>query len=392
MALRLSRCVLLACFLALGAQAAPFIPASDEETLERLPLSPGDPALRRLRDMGARLKDSPSDLPLALRVARGYVELGRATGDPRYVGYAQAALAPWWGLERPPAEVLLLRAALRQRLHQFDAALADLAEVLRAEPRNARARLIRATVLQVTGAFDPARADCERMTGLTLELIRRACLANVDAVAGRLADAYDDLRRASESAASAPPEIRSWILTMLAEMAARADKNEAAEAHFRAALAFAPDDFYLLGAYADFLLDRGRPAEVETLLQGKDSVDPLLLRLALAARARNANALGSRVAQLRDRFEASRLRGDAIHLREEARFVLALIGDPKAALKLATENWRAQKEPADIRILAEAALAAKDFAALGMARDWLNATGFEDAQLTKILSASAHPD
>ena len=67
--------------------------------------------------------------------------------------------------------------------------------------------------------------------------------------------------------------------------------------------------------------------------------------------------------QLRDRFEASRLRGDRVHLREEARFTLHLLNDPKAALKLAQENWQVQKEPADVRILLEAALAAHDAAA-----------------------------
>jgi hypothetical protein len=110
-------------FAAYGAQAAPFIPAADAEILERLPLSPGDPKLRELRALGARLKESPQDLPLALRVARNYVELGRTSGDPRYVGYAQAALAPGWALDRLSSDVLLLRAALRRRLKRIPATL-----------------------------------------------------------------------------------------------------------------------------------------------------------------------------------------------------------------------------------------------------------------------------
>lgn len=392
MALRLSQCAFFILFVAFGAHAAPLIPSSDEEVLERLPISPSDPVLRGLRDAGARLKESPQDLTLALRVARGYVELGRTTGDPRYVGYAQAALAPWWELKLPPVDVLLLRAALRQRVHNFGAALADLAEVARAEPRNAQARLIRATVLQVTGAFDSAREECRSIDGFSLELVRRACIASVDGATGRLHGAYDELRGAWEARASAPPEIRGWILTMLAEMAARADRRDAAEAHFRAALAIEPEDFYLLGAYADFLLDRNRPLEVESLLKGRENVDPLLLRLALAARAQRSDALAQRVAQLRDRFEASRLRGDTAHLREEARFTLSLLDDSKRALNLAQDNWRTQKEPADMRILVEAAFAAKDAAALDAAKSWVKATGLEDIQLERIFSASAHPN
>ena len=98
------------------------------------------------------------------RLARGYLELGRVTGDPRYAGYAQAALAPWWDLNQPPQEVLVLRATLRQRVHQFDDALADLATVLIANPRNAQARLTRATVLQVQGDYEAAREECRALT------------------------------------------------------------------------------------------------------------------------------------------------------------------------------------------------------------------------------------
>ncbi len=92
--------------------------------------------------------------------------MGRVTGDPRYAGYAQAALTPWWDLKQPPEEILVLRATLRQRVHQFDAALADLAAVLGANPRNAQARLTRATVLQVLGAYGAAREECLALRNL----------------------------------------------------------------------------------------------------------------------------------------------------------------------------------------------------------------------------------
>jgi thioredoxin-like negative regulator of GroEL len=151
----------------LRAQAAPFVPESDSQVLERLPFTASDPVIRELRALHDRLKDEPNNLPLALRLARGYLELGRVTGDPRYAGYAQAALAPWWDLKQAPDEVLVLRATLRQRLHQFDAALADLGAVLNANPRNAQARLTRATVLQVQGAYDTAREECLTLKNLT---------------------------------------------------------------------------------------------------------------------------------------------------------------------------------------------------------------------------------
>jgi len=364
--------------------AAPFVPQSDGQVLERLPLAPSDPVLRRLRALNGQLTRVPNDLPLAVMVAQGYSELGRVTGDPRYAGYAQAALAPWWSLERAPQEVLVLRAALHQRMHQFDLALADLATVLNINPRNVEARLMLATVNQVRGAYDEAREECRALQDLTEKLVWAACLANVNGATGRLRESYEQLRAVFSGYPAAEPKLRSWVLTSLAEMATRAGMVSEAEAHFRAALTLAPADYYLLGAYADYLLDNGRPQDVVTLLQDKIAADPLLLRYALALQAQNSNDLAIQVQQLVDRFAASRLRGDRVHLREEARFTLRLLNAPATALKLAQENWQVQKEPADVRILLEAALAAHDTAAVDLVRDWLRNSRLEDVQLQSM--------
>jgi predicted Zn-dependent protease len=280
---------------------------------------------------------------------------------------------------------LVLRATLRQRVHQFDTALADLDTVLVANPRNAQARLTRATVLQVQGDYGAARDECLALQNLTQQLVWTGCLTSVNGVTGKLRDSYVQLRAALDRQTYVEPGVRSWVLTSLAEMAARAGMEQEAQAHFRDAMALDPDG-YLLGAYADFLLDRGQPQEVVALLQDKTRADPLLLRYALALKAERSTELPPQVEQLRDRFEASRLRGDRVHLREEARFTLHLLNDPKAALKLAQENWQVQKEPADIRILLESALAAHDAASVETARGWLQETGLEDFQLDRLLT------
>jgi Tfp pilus assembly protein PilF len=379
--LRLLMCLIPVVMVSAPIAAAPFVPASDDEIVERLPFTPNDPAVRELRGLHARLANAPGNLPLALRVARGYLELGRITGDPRYSGYAEGALAPWWRLDRVRPEVLLVRALLRQRVHQFDAALADLTTVLDADPRNAQARLVRATILQVQGAFAGAKQECLALRHLTPELVWAACLATVDGATGELQDSYEKLRHELARHPDAPPGLQNWVLTALGEMAARAGLAQEAEAHFRGALSVDASDSYLLGAYADFLLDQARPGKVVALLRDKIRADPLLLRYALAMQAQNSNELAAQVEQLSDRFAASRLRGDKVHLREEARFTLNLLHSPEAALKLAQENWQVQKEPADVRILLEAALAAHDSVAIDGVREWLRISRLEDVQL-----------
>ena len=386
MSLRVLIFVVLITAVSVPAIAAPFVPTSDSQVLERLPFTPNDPAVRDLRSLHSQLTHEPENLPLALRLAQGYLELGRVTGDPRYAGSAQAALAPWWRLEQAPQAVMVLRATLRQRLHQFDAALADLATVLKTHPRSVQARLTRATVLQVQAVYEGAREECRALQNLTQELVWAACLTSVNGATGQLRESYRQLRAALDRYPNAQPGLQSWVLTSLAEMAARAGMVREAEAHFGAALALDAADNYLLAAYADFLLDFDRSQEVVALLRDKTRADPLLLRYALALQAQNSKELPAQVEQLRDRFEASRLRGDRVHLREEARFTLHLLNAPQAALTLAQENWQVQKEPADVRILLEAALAADDAGAVDAVKEWLKNSQLEDVQLQRIVA------
>ena len=372
-------------FIAANVAAVPYIPTSDEQVLERLPLVPSDPAARELRALRDELARQPERVDLAVALARRYTELGRVKGDPRFAGYAQAALARWWEEAEPPAEVLLVRATLRQRTHDFDAALADLAILLRRNPRDGQARLTRATILQVQGAFDAAANECAALRRLAPEVVWAACAYGLAGVTGRLRESYDALAALLSRQPEAKPEVRAWVLSMLAEMAARAGLNDAAEAHFREALAIDPSDHYLLTAYADWLLDQQRPAQVVKILDRQQRTDALLLRHALALKALNSPDLAAAVEQLRARFAASRLRGDRVHLREEARFTRELLGDNPAALALARDNWAVQKEVPDLRLLLETALASNDVATVDSVRQWLARSRAEDVVINRLL-------
>jgi riboflavin biosynthesis pyrimidine reductase len=89
----------------------------------------------------------------------------------------------------------------------------------------------------------------------------------------------------------------------------------------------------------------------------------------------------AQVDALRARFDAAMLRGDTVHQREQARFELALRRDPAAAVRLAKANWAVQKEPADLRILADCALASGDVEAARLVRDWLRSSRIEDRRV-----------
>ena len=373
---------LLALGLGAAAQAAPYTPAADNVVVETVPARALDPAAREMQALRLAWRASPQDLDTATRLAWRYQAEVAATGDPRYMGYIQATLQPWWALPEPPAEVRVLRAVVLQFDHRFEPALADLQAVLRTEPDNATAAAWQLAIRMVLADYAGARSSCAQMADQVSPLIRAACLAQVDAATGRAAVAATALRTALQGEADAGE--RLWSLTRLAEIEERRGDLGAAEAAFEQALALGQTDVYLLAAFADFLLDRGRAADVLQRLKDRGRADVLLLRLALAAKA-NGNAKAADYArELQARFDAARLRGDTSHRKEEARFALTVHGDVALALKLARENWAEQREAADARVLLEAALAARDRYAAAPVLKWLADNGFEDVRLRAL--------
>ena len=367
-----------------AAFAAPHRPASDDTLLETLSTRAAAPRAREMRELRASLSRNPNDAELAVRLARRYFDEVAAEGDPRYIGYAQAALAPWWKQPAPPPAVRVMRAMLLQFNHDFDAALADLGAAAAQDPTLAEAWGWQAAIHLVRADYAAARSACERVAPLVTPLIGVACLASVDSVNGRAETATRALQDALAAHPAAPADEQLWVLTRLAETEERRGRHAEAEAAYRRALALKLTDGYLLAAYADFLLDRQRPTEVLTLLDGKGRSDLLLLRLVLAAKATQHPSLKAWQGDLAARFDAARLRGDATHEKEESRFVLAVTGDSKRALDLARRNYAVQREPADARALLEAAIAARDPAAAEPVLQWMASSRIESVTLQSL--------
>lgn len=366
------------------ALAAPYTPADDSKVVEHLPTRT-DPVQRELRALRAAAAANPTDVRSAALLARRYIEQARVEGDPRYLGYAQAALGPWWSKPTPPDAILVLRATLRQSTHHFKEALDDLSIVVRNNSDNAQAWITRATVLTVLGDFTAAKASCMRLYSRAPELVVQTCLSGIGSISGEARASYDQLKAALARASDADPDIRIWTITLLAEMAVRLGDKTAAEDWFKQAMAFGEPDSYLLAAYSDFLLDQQRAPEVVRLLKDKTRIDSLLLRYAIALKATGGPEAARQRDALTQRFDAAMLRGDTVHQREQARFELALRGDAKAAVRLAKLNWAVQKEPADLRILAESAAASGDAEATELVRQWIAKARIEDASIAPTL-------
>lgn len=379
---RTAFCFLLA--VASPAAAAPYVPSDDAVVLERLPVRASDPVAAELRRLRAEAAGAPSDPAPAVRLARRYFELAMALGDPRYVGYADAALRPWHASAREHAGILTMRALLKQYRHDFDGALDDLAAAALRDPQDPEPHAWRAAVYMVRADYPAARRECAVLHELSDELHAAGCTAYVDATVGKTRAAYEQLGAALAQHARASVGLRLWTHTRLAEMAWRLGDGHAAERHFRDALGLDVTDNFLLAVYADFLLEHGRTADVVALLKDWARSDTLLLRLALAERALKLSSAEQHVRTLAERFADAARRGERLHLQEEARFLLDLQGDARGALAAAEENWKAQREPRDAAVLLDAALAARDPRPAVPALEWMNSSGFEHPRMRRI--------
>ena len=367
-----------AALLCVTALATPRIPASDSVVLEHVPAGA---ATRSLDPLRKRIAAQPQDLPAVLALAQGYLDIGRATADPRFVSYAEATLTPWLRRATPSPAVLVLGAAVYQYLHRFDDALALLDRALLVDPQNGQAWLIKATILQVQGHFDAALKACRSLVQASGQLVALTCITSINSLTGRLDQSYAALRRIFIDDSRLHAGVRVWIQEELADMSARAGNARAAEAHLLAALRVAPEDPFAKAAYADLLLRERRDAQVVQLLRTDEAQDNLLLRLALAG-SHLPGTDGQRWSDaFQARYEAARRDGDFTHLREQARFLLEVRGDARGALQLAERNWQVQREPADVSLYWQAATRARDPQALEQIRNWIQETGYEDRTL-----------
>jgi hypothetical protein len=364
--------------------AAPFIPANDDEIVERLPAGATDPSVRRVDSLRKQLAARPNDTGLRLEIARRYFDLAMAQGDPRYVGYASAAIGPLAQSATGDARYWLVRGLIQQYSHDFAGALQSLEKASELDSQSPDPIAWRAAVNMVQARYREALSECTQLVPLANPLHAQGCTAYVLASTGQLAPAYELFAKGLAAAGDIPPELTLWAQTRLAEMAIRLQRFGEAEAHFKEALRQGVTDQFLLGAYADFLLLQKRPAEVVTLLADWERSDILLLRLALAGRALNDPRSAGWAGQLRDRFAAAARRGDRLHEQEAARFELDIEGKPDRALALAVRNYQAQKEPRDAEVLLRAALAANQPKAAQPALDWLRTNQYEDPALARL--------
>jgi tetratricopeptide (TPR) repeat protein len=340
------------------AKAGPYVPSSDGAVLAELP------AGTRHADLSAR-RLAQGRVDVAIPLAQFYIQQSRLTGDLRYLGYAEAVLAPWVKQNPAVPDVLVLQATLQQSRHEFTASL----------------------VLRVLGRYPEAGTACEQFSGLVDPRLGALCIQSLRGLNGHLESAYAALMQVSPQGWLSSE--KSWLYSELGEMAVRLGRDADAQRWFEQDLSLVPSDVYVRAAYADLLLRQGRPTDVLTLLQGRESFEPLLLRIAIAQSQLRDPRLAQSVARLQAAFAAEEQRGEAVHRREQARFLLEVQAQPALSLAAALQNWAVQREPDDVLVLVNAARAAGSPAAAEPAFEFVRVQALSDVRVNATAAVAS---
>lgn len=357
-----------------GAASAPrtlLIPSSDDVVLESLPAGP--------RPSVAPPSSSREALPASLDTIAQLLSEARRSGDPRYLGYAEAQLAPWLTSQPGHPRVQLTQARLLQANHRFTAAEKVLARLIATQTNTAEALLLSASIAQVQGNNTLARQRCHALKGLETLPFALICQAQVDGATGKAQKALAALEKVPAKALGFTPQQAAWWWLSQADIADRLQRTEQAERAYQAAQ---PSGAEAVGAYADWLYRQQRFVEAEQLLTPWRAHDGLLTQLARVEKQLQRTSAQATQAQAEARWQAFLARDEAGHERELALFYLDVVDQPDTALRYAVRNWQNQRETADFRIYARAARAANSASDAKILRDWLSSTGFEDHYTT----------
>lgn len=369
--------------VALNAQQ-PTVPKSDDVVLQRLPktLSLNRDRMASIRE---RLAADPENVELAVAAAQGFIKMGNDESDPRFYGYARAAIETWWPAKAPSAEIAKIRAKLKEKDHLYLEAISELEELLQRHPRDIQAWVEVANLYRVVGDYEKAWAASQQLDKIADPTTQLVCRAPILAATGRAEEALDLLQKL-ESSELKREELTPWIVTTQAGIAASLGEVKKADSLYRKALQLNSGSVHLKRTYADFLIDYQQEEPVLALLAEHLNDNGCLLLLAVAANRLGKDDLTSRLkTKLAVRFKEIRLRGSLPHGRFESRYELALNGDPERALEIALENWKLQKEIRDSRAVLESALAAGKPNIAKPAIEFLQQSGCQDAAIIQLI-------
>jgi tetratricopeptide (TPR) repeat protein len=375
-------------------QARQFVPTNDSDVIETLA-----PRILSMPRKAASTEVKKLSVKAAAEAAQRAISLSRETGDPRYLGQAQALLSPWWDKSDAPLVIAVLQATIQQSRHEFDMAKMLLTTRLNSAPNKglvqgtvdnaARSQgwLTLATIERVSGQYASSLAACARVSEsdpVALQLYATACELETRSLMGQ----YDFARKefAALILQTHSASLKSWLWSLSAENEERAGRDEASLKAYQNGLKLQEDTYSALAA-SDLLLRKNQAAAALKILENQPASDAVIIRRAFAKKMLGDTDWKVLLTEVRDRFKAMDLRGDdsRTHAREQALAHLWLEEDGVKALAAAKLNLTLQKEPIDWWIAVQSAQLLKDQSAIATLRKEWQVIGLKDARLAQQL-------
>ena len=315
---------------------------------------------------------------------RYYLDIARDTGDERYLGYAHTLLEGTDTQRIQSEDLLLSYAALLQRGHRFEEALALLDKVLQAQPLQAQANLMAAYVSVTIGQPEQAKQFCKNIETSLGAIMSLNCSISANMLLGDVDRSYKVLSGLLERSHMSEVE-REETLINLAEISKLRGDYPSSEKYFKQVLDKSPDNSFVLTRLADTYLAAQRFDECIKLLQNKTQ-PALLLRSAVAAVSKGEKLPASAKEALDNYFEVQLAREPELSSRDYALYLLVIQSQAQEALKISLKNWQLQKEVADTYLVLRAAWQADQLSEALPVVGWVEKMGLQDQEINQLLA------
>lgn len=264
------------------------------------------------------------------------------------------------------SSLLLQQADNLQFNHEFDAALALLAQLIERDHYPQQARLMQARILLAQGRLDAARESCLALMGKSSLTVSATCLLEVkarDAYANKdsesLAQAYMQLQQIALNSTQAQhaaslKEIFVWQRQLLDEQAALLERHSESNnwlsysdytAHPTVNQLRLVDNWLALGQHQVVFEKHATCPTIGSLPE-----DSLIVRLA-AAEQRLASARSCWQQLAAERIAIREARADPLHTSDLAYYFIHVQPNETKAQRYAEQNYSVAREPADERLL-----------------------------------------
>ena len=357
------------------AQAAPYIPADPDQVMQQLPVE-----VSTLPDGWAKV--ARNDPVAASLYASRMLSAARSTGDPRYFGYARTSLEPWWVASAVPEQLILQRADLKQHIHDFEGALKELQKLQASSSFSTDARLMEAHIHTAQGNYSAAAVACQQLT-LAAPEHALLCVSRVKGFTGQKDQARSILN--TLLARQLPDSLLHEAHLTLGEIDHLEGKLDEAKAHYLGALDIQGNNPYTLASLGQLmLLQQDFHGMLAVLPEDSLNISSQVLRT-IAAKALSQRHAENQISTLEERF----LNDDTLRTgRDYGVFMLHIKGDQEAAYAIARENWKRQKEPADLHLLVDCAVQQNDIGQLRQIQSWISSHGLSDQLINQKIDVA----